>query len=184
MADPAFDTPAPKLRFLMVNDVPDVCKLIEMFYRYALDADFECVESSVETLRRLLDQAYDLVLLDCIHPTGPYALLPAEVADLYQSIPTQVQIAGRLKRYSEGERLFRFLRSPLAADLGWKTDVGSVPVIFYTAGPKLLDKAAISAMPPVVIMAAPSRLEALIEATQRLLGWANAGEGADQPAMG
>jgi CheY-like chemotaxis protein len=176
MADPAFDAPARKPRFLMINDVPDVCTLIEAFYSFAFDVDFECVESSVEALVRLLAQAYDLLLMDCIHPVGPYAVLPLEVATRYQAIPSQVQVAGRPKRYSEGERLFQFLRSPLVADLGWKTDVGCVPVIFYTAGPRLLDKSAILAMAPVVIMAAPSQLEALIEVTQRLLGWGDAAQ--------
>jgi CheY-like chemotaxis protein len=177
MADPAFEAPARKPRFLMINDVPDVCTLIEAFYSFAFDVDFECVESSVEALVRLLAQAYDLLLMDCIHPVGPYALLPPEVATRYQAIPSQVQVAGRPKRYSEGERLFRFLRSPLVADLGWKTDVGCVPVIFYTAGPRLLDKSAILAMGPVVVMGAPSQLEALVGVTQRLLGRGDAGRG-------
>jgi hypothetical protein len=158
----------------MVNDVLDVCQLIQVFYRYALDADCDSVESSIEALRCLLDRAYDLLLLDCIHPIGAYALLPPEVAARYQAIPSQAQTTDGLIRYSEGERLFRFLRSPLAADLGWKTDVGGVPVLFYTAGPKLLAQSDISGMPGVVILAASSRLEALMEATQRLLGWADA----------
>jgi CheY-like chemotaxis protein len=182
MADPAFDAPARKLRFLVVNDVPDVCQLIEMFYRYALDADCEGAESSVEALRHLLERAYDLVVLDCIHPIGAYALLPPEVAARYQASPSQARSAGRPKPSSEGERLFRFLRSPLVADLGWKTDVGGVPVIFYTAGPKLLTKSGISGMPGVVIISASSRLEALMEATKRLLGWGDAGEEAGQAA--
>jgi hypothetical protein len=184
MADPALDAPARKHRFLLVNDVPDVCHLIEMFYRYALDADCDGVESSVEALRHLLERAYDLVVLDCIHPIGAYALLPPEVAARYQAIPGQARSAGRPKPYSEGERLFRFLRSPLTADLGWKTDVGGVPVIFYTAGPKLPAKSGISGMPGVVIMSASSRLEALLEAPQRLLGGADAGEEVGQTARG
>jgi hypothetical protein len=59
----------------------------------------------------------------------------------------------------------------------------SVPVIFCTAGPKLLDETVISAMARVVIMTALSQFEGLIQATKRLLGWADAAEEAALPAM-
>ena len=80
MADAAFDAPARKPRFLMINDVADVCTFVEALYSYAFDVDFESVESSVEALVRLLSEAYDLMLMDCIHPVGSYDLLPPEVA--------------------------------------------------------------------------------------------------------
>jgi hypothetical protein len=68
------------------------------------------------------------------------------------------------------------LRSPDVTELGWATDVGSVPVIFLTGAARDLDRATIRSMPPVAILSMPTDLDQLIGEIKKLSGLAGAAE--------
>ena len=176
MTNATLDNQAQNLRFLCTNDQQDIGELVGAFFTISFDSEFDAVPNSVSAMLSLLESRYDLIVMDCLHGHGDDSLLPAEVAALFQTIPVFSGSAAGKKRLTEGERLFRMLRSPEAADLGWKTDVGSVPVVFYTANPSLLDQDVIGSMPPVSVIAAPRGLDDLTDEVQRLLGEARSVE--------
>lgn len=157
-------------RFLMVNDDPLVCKLIGRMLDFHFTCEYDAVGRGEMAVQRLLEEKYDLILLDSKYPEMTYAKLPADIAAVYRAIPKERGGLGDVKFWTEGERLFRLLRSPEVADLGWATDVGSVPVIFLTGGPRNLNRAMISTMPPVAILPLPTDMQDLINTVKDLLG--------------
>jgi CheY-like chemotaxis protein len=159
------------LRFLMVNDDRLVCRLIGRMLEFHFTCEYDAVERGETAVHKLLERRYDLILLDSHLPDVAAADLPADVAALYQTIPKERQFAVSAKRWTEGERLFRLMRSPEARHLGWATDVGSVPVIFLTGGPGSLSQAIIRTMPPVVILPLPTEFQELVDAVEELLAW-------------
>jgi CheY-like chemotaxis protein len=138
--------------------------------------EFEPVSRGETAVQRLLEGKYDLILLDSRLPDVVVAELPAAIAAVYQTIPKERRYPGGVMRWTEGERLFRLLRSPDVTDLGWATDVGSVPVIFLTGAARDLDRATIRSMPPVAILSMPADLEQLIGEVKKLSGVAQAAE--------
>jgi CheY-like chemotaxis protein len=164
------------LRVLMLNDDATVCTLIGQMLEFHFECEFEPVGRGETAIQRLLEGKYDLILLDSRLPGVVYAELPAAIATVYQMIPKERRFTGGVKRWTEGERLFRLLRSPDVTDLGWVTDVGSVPVTFLSGAARDLDRATIRNMPPVAILAMPTDLDQLIDEIKKLSGVAPAAE--------
>jgi CheY-like chemotaxis protein len=162
------------LRVLMLNDNATICKLIGQMLDFHFECEFDPVGRGETAIQRLLDREYDLILLDSRLPDVVYAELPAAIAAIYQTIPKERQFTGGAKRWTEGERLFRLLRSPDVTGLGWMTDVGSVPVIFLTGAPRDLNRTIIRTMSPVAILGMPADFEQLIGEVEKLSGVAPA----------
>jgi hypothetical protein len=110
-----------------------------------------------------------LIFLGNDFPEVSYAALPADIAATYRAVRKELRFIGGVKRYAEGERLFRLLRSPEVARLDWATPANSVPVVFLASDPRHLNRAIISTMPPVAILAMPPDIETLITQTKRIL---------------
>jgi CheY-like chemotaxis protein len=164
------------LRVLVLNDDTTVCKLIGQMLDFYFACEFEPVGRSETAIQRLLEGKYDLILLDSRLPDVAVAELPAAITAVYQTIPKERRYPGGVTRWTEGERLFRLLRSPDVTDLGWVTDVGLVPVIFLTGAARDLDRATIRTMPPVAILGMPTDLDQLIGEIIKLTGVAPAAE--------
>ena len=178
MGDPAKKQDANQnaqiLRVLMLNDNTTVCDLVGQLLDLFFECEFDPAGRGETAIQRLLDREYDLILLDSRLPDVVYAELPAAIAAVYQTIPKEHQFTGGAKRWTEGERLFRLLRNPDVAGLGWATDVGSVPVIFLTGAPRDLNRAIIRTMSPVAILGMPADFEQLIGEIEKLSGVAPA----------
>jgi hypothetical protein len=156
-------------RFLMLGDDDLVCQLVEATLGISFECEFQRVPTAEMAIRRLLDETYDLIFLGSDFPEVSYAALPANIATTYQAIPKELRFVGGVKRYAEGERLFRLLRSPEVAQLGWATPVNLVPVIFLASNSRHLNRAIISTMQPVAILVMPLHPETLISQTKRML---------------
>jgi CheY-like chemotaxis protein len=156
------------LRVLMLNDDASVRDLIGRMLEFHFECEFDPVGRGETAIRRLLSRKYDVILLDSRLPEVMDAHLPAAIADVYQTILKEPRLTGGTKRWTEGERLFRLLRSPDVADLGWATDVGSVPVIFLTGAARDLNRAVIRTMPPVAILGMPTDIGRLIGEIEKL----------------
>jgi CheY-like chemotaxis protein len=154
------------LRVLMVNDDTTVSRLIGQMLDFYFACEFDPVGRGETAIQRLLEGKHDLILLDSRLPDVVHAELPAAIAAVYQTIPKERRFSGRVTRWTEGERLFRLLRSPDVTDLDWATDVGSVPVIFLTG----------AARAPVAILEMPTDLEQLVGEIRKLTGVAPAVE--------
>jgi CheY-like chemotaxis protein len=164
------------LRVLMLNDDASVRGLIGQMLDFYFACEFDPVGRGETAIQRLLEGKHDLILLDSRLPDVVHAELPAAIAAVYQTIPKERRFSGRVTRWTEGERLFRLLRSPDVTDLDWATDVGSVPVIFLTGAARGLDRATIRAMPPAAILGMPTDLEQLVGEIRKLTGVAPAVE--------
>jgi CheY-like chemotaxis protein len=154
----------------MLNDDATVCRLIGQMLDFHFACEFDPVGRGETAIQRLREGKYDLILLDSRLPDVVVAELPAAIAAVYQTIPKERRLTGGVTRWTEGERLFRLLRSPDVTDLGWATDVGSVPVIFLSGAARDLDRATIRAMPPVAILSMPTDLYQLVGEIKRLSG--------------
>jgi len=160
----------------MLNDTSVLCELVGEMMRFSFECEFDWVERGETFIQRLLEREYDLIFLDSVFPEVAYAELPADLAAMYRAIPKERRFTVGVKRWTEGERLFRLLRSPEARDLGWATDVASVPVIFLTGGPGTLNRAIIRTMPPVAILDLSAGFQEIVRAVEGLLGLLESGE--------
>jgi CheY-like chemotaxis protein len=110
------------LRFLSIDDEPKITDLIALILLRAFNCKvlIDQAQTGEMAVLRLLEWEYDLILLDVFLLGVLYSAIPDKIARVYKEIPN---------KYWEGERLFRLLRTA-PTDLGWKTDIRNVPVVF------------------------------------------------------